>query len=219
MVEAGSDVSQRVMRAAKQLFFAKGYAKTPLRAIANEAGTSESGVLRIYHSKNGLLRAIYASCYRDINDRVDQAIATAAEKDPDPRNLLLEVTRTVLEGYQAEPLKNVFLLSHFGFRESMGLSPEEGVDPDVDAAVKREYHRYLNRIHGLCEAVATRWPALAQAGVTQVALSEIVTSVIYGIQTSWYMAEEEQDPAQPRVTIDEALSAMRFFMYPTTSTN
>lgn len=207
------------MRAAKQLFFAKGYAKTPLRAIANEAGTSESGVLRIYHSKNGLLRAIYASCYRDINDRVDQAIAAAAEKDPDPRNLLLEVTRTVLEGYQAEPLKNVFLLSHFGFRESMGLSPEEGVDPDVDAAVKREYHRYLDRIHGLCEAVATRWPALAQAGVTQVALSEIVTSVIYGIQTSWYMAEEEQDPAQPRVTIDEALSAMRFFMYPTTSTN
>ena len=83
-VDAGSDVSQRVMRAAKQLFFAKGFAGTPLRAIANEAGTSESGVLRLYHSKNGLLRAVYASCYAEINDHVDAAVAAAAEMNPDP---------------------------------------------------------------------------------------------------------------------------------------
>ena len=69
MVDAGSDVSQRVMRAAKQLFFAKGFAGTPLRAIATEAGTSESGVLRLYHSKNGLLRAVYASCWAEINEQ------------------------------------------------------------------------------------------------------------------------------------------------------
>ena len=62
VVDAGQTFRNACMRAAKQLFFAKGFAGTPLRAIANEAGTSESGVLRLYHSKNGLLRAVYASC-------------------------------------------------------------------------------------------------------------------------------------------------------------
>lgn len=215
-VEAGSDVSKRVMRAAKRLFFAKGFTKTPLRAIANEAGTSESGVLRLYHSKNGLLRAVYASCWAEINDHLDGVVTLAAEEDPDPRHLLIAVMRAVLEGYQAHPQMNIFLLTHFGFRESMGLSPEEGVDPAIDLAVKQEYHRYLGRVHDLSDAVAKSRPALARAGVTQVALAEIFTSIIYGIQTSWIMAEEEQDPTQPQVTIEEALAAMRFFLYPET---
>jgi AcrR family transcriptional regulator len=215
-VEAGSDVSQRVMRAAKQLFFAKGFAKTSLRAIANEAGTSESGVLRLYHSKNGLVRAVYASCYAEINDHVEAALARAALDDPDPRHLLIEVARTVLNGYQADPQMNAFLLSHFGFRDSMGLGPEEGVDPAIDREVKQEYHRYLDRIHELSQAVTTNRPGLAGTGVTRVALAEIFTSIIYGIQTSWIMAEEEQDPTRPRVTVDEAVAAMRFFLYPET---
>jgi AcrR family transcriptional regulator len=214
-VEAGSDVSQRIMRAAKQLFFAKGFARTSLRAIANQAGTSESGILRHYHSKNGLLRAVYADCWGEINDHVDATVAGVAQSDSSPRTLLLAVMRTVLEGYQADPEKNVFLLSHFGFQDSMGLSPDSGVEPATDAAVKREYHRYLDRIQSLCGAVSDSWPALAQRGVTRVALAEIFTSIIYGIQTSWYMAEEEQNATQPRVTVDEAVAAMRFFLYPT----
>jgi AcrR family transcriptional regulator len=214
MVEAGSDVSQRIMRAAKQLFFAKGFANTPLRAIAKDAGTSESGVLRLYHSKSGLLRAVYASCWGDINSHIDQHMAVAAEKDGDPRNLLLEVMRAVLEGYQADPAMNIFMLSHFGFRETTGLRFEEGVDPAVDAAAKGGYHQYLGRIHGLAGAVAEGWPALGRAGVTRAALAEVFTSIIYGIQTSWYMAAEEPDATQPTVTIEEALAAMRFFLYP-----
>ncbi len=86
--EAGSDVSQRVMRAAKQLFFARGFANTPLRAIAKEAGTSESGVLRIYHSKTGLLRAVYAECWAELNVLIEKALVAATKRDSDPRNLL-----------------------------------------------------------------------------------------------------------------------------------
>ena len=111
------------------------------------------------------------------------------------------------------------MLSHFGFRDTTGLSAEEGIDPDVDAAVKQEYHIYLSRIRGLCHEVARGWPALERAGVTSGALAEIITSVIYGVQTSWYMADEEQDTAQPRVTIDEALAVMKFFLFPETVAN
>jgi AcrR family transcriptional regulator len=215
-VEGGSDLPQRIMSAAKDLFFVKGFAKTSLRAIASQAGTSESGILRIYQSKNGLLRAVYASCYGEINDHVDTALAAAAERDSDPRSLLLELMRAVLEGYQADPPKSIFLLSHFGFRETMGLSVEDGVDPAVDAAVRREYSRYLGRIRDLSEGVFERWPVLAASGVTCVALQEVFTSIIYGIQTSWFMAEEDPVRSQPQVTIEEAEAAMRFFLYPET---
>ena len=53
--------------------------------------------------------------------------------------------------------------------------------------------------------VVVGWPALADAGVTPLALGEILISIIYGIQTSWRLAELEQDPTKPQVTADEAL--------------
>ncbi len=213
-MDGGSDVSQRILSSAKRLFIAKGFAKTPLRAIANEAGTSESGVLRIYQSKNGVLRAVYASCWDEINGRIEESMAVAAQQDSDPRSLLIQLLRAVLENYQADPAMNIFMLSHFGFRDTMGLSPDAEVDPNVDAAVREGYHVYLGRIRGLCDQVAEGWPALGRAGVTSAALAEFVTSIIYGIQTSWFMAEEEQDSPQPRVSIDEAAAALKFFLYP-----
>jgi AcrR family transcriptional regulator len=215
-VETGSDVSQRVLRAAKQLFFVRGFFNTPLRAIANEAGTSESGVLRIYHSKTGLLRAVYAECWSDVNAGIDQALSIAAERDPDPRNLLLVVMRTVLEHYQDDPPLMNFMLSHFGFNETTGLSTDEGIDPSVDSRVRDEYHRYLERIHGLCGAVVKSRPELRGAGVTAAALGHIFTSIIYGIQAGWYMASQEPGGTTPGVTIEEVLATTKFFLYPET---
>lgn len=213
MVEPGAAVSQRVLRAAKRLFIANGFANTSLLEIAGEAGTSESGILRHYRSKNGLLRAVYASCYAEINDQVDEAVAAAAKDDPDPRGLLLAVARAVLEGFRAEPEKNIFLLSHFGYRDFRGSGREVPVDPAIEAAMRYQYHRYLGRIRGLCRDVMTGRPQLAAGGVSQVALAEIFTSIVHGIQTSWYMAEREDDPAYPQVSIEDALAALRFFMY------
>jgi AcrR family transcriptional regulator len=213
VVEPGTDVSQRVLRAAKRLFFANGFANTSLLQVAGEAGTSESGVLRYYRSKSGLLRAVYASCYADINDQVDEAVAAAASHDPDPRNLLLAVARAVLEGYQAEPEKTSFLLSHFGYSDNRGAGREAPVDPAIEAAMHQEYHRYLDRIRNLCQDVMTSRPRLAAEGVSHMALAEIFTSIVHGIQTSWYMAESEDDPAYPRVSIEDSLATLRFFMY------
>jgi len=213
-VDTGSDVSQRIMRAAKDLFFARGYANTSLRSIATEAGTSESGVLRVYGSKNGLLRALYASCWAEINERVDEAMVAAEEVDPDPRNLLLELIRTVWQIYQDDPRMMSFLLSHFGFRETFGLDDADGVDRDIDEKVRQEYYRYLSRPHELCSAVAESRPALAEAGVTAAALGHIFVSIIYGIQTSWLMAGRETDTSVPLVTMDEALAAAKSLIYP-----
>lgn len=214
MVEAGMLLSQRIMRAAKELFFAKGFANTSLRAIANEAGTSESGVLRIYGSKDGLLRAVYASCWTEINTRIDEAMVVAAEDDPDPRNLLLQLMRAVWQGYQEDPQTRVFVISHFGSRETTGLRSVENVDPRIDEKVRQEYHHYLTRIHDLCDAVVKTQPAFAGAGVTSVALGHVLTSIIHGIQAGWNVAAQEEEPVLTQVTMDEALTTARFFLYP-----
>jgi AcrR family transcriptional regulator len=213
-VETSSDVSQRVMRAAKQLFFARGFANTPLRAIAKEAGTSESGVLRIYHSKIGLLRAVYAECWAELNVLIEKALVAATKRDSDPRNLLIVLMRTVLEHYQEDPPLMNFMLSDFGFRETAGLSSSESIDPLIDARVRDEYHRYLERIHDLCEAAVKDRPWLAEAGVTPAALGHIYTSIVFGIQAGWYMESQEPLTPAPHVTIEETLTAVRFFMYP-----
>ena len=212
--ETGSDLSQRIMRSAKELFFVRGFANTQLRAIAHGAGTSESGVLRLYGSKNGLLRAVYASCWGEINDRVDEALVEAAANDPDPRNLLMELARTVWQGYRADPDMHIFLLSHFGFRETTGLSPDDSIDPAIGEGVKREYHRYLERIHGLSHEVVTGRPELAGTGVNAVALGHALTAIVHGIQTSWYMASQEPEITQSPVSVEDGMAVMRLFLYP-----
>lgn len=212
--ETGSDLSQRIMRSARELFFARGFVNTQLRAIAIGAGTSESGVLRLYGSKNGLLRAVYASCWGEINDRVDKALAEAAETDPDSRNLLMELARTVWQGYQADPDMHIFLLGHFGFRETTGLSPDDSIDPAIGEGVKREYHRYLERIHDLCRQVVADRSELAGTGVNAVALGHALTAIVHGIQTSWYMASQEPEITQSPVSVEDGMAVMRLFLYP-----
>lgn len=212
-MDNGSDLSLRILTAARELFFERGFARTQLRAIAARAGTSESGILRVYQSKSGLLRAVYASCWAEINDQVEEAMVRAGQGDADPRELLLELTRTVLGFYEADPAWTAFMIGHFGQRGTSGLGDAEGVDASIDDAVRREYHRYLQRIIDLCSAIADARPYLEEGGVTRAALAEFVVSVLYGVQTSWHMADQDPDALQ-RITLDEALSTMRFFLYP-----
>ncbi|MBN1629081.1 MAG: TetR/AcrR family transcriptional regulator [Thermoleophilia bacterium] len=212
-MDDGSDLSQRILRAARQLFFAHGYVDTSLRAIAAEAGTSESGIFRIYRSKGGLLRAVYASLWAEVNARIDEAMSQAARRDPSAENLLLELTRVTLEYYQAEPAKMEFIMSHFGSYETAGLGPPRDVDPKVDVELRYEYHRYLRRINDLCDALVNERPQLGATGISSSTLGHFAISVIHGIQTSWFMADQEWEAAETKVTIEEVLGAMKFFLY------
>ena len=56
-------------------------------------------------------------------------------------------------------------------------------------------------------------PRLGAAGISSSTLGHFAISVIHGIQTSWFMADQEWEAAETKVTIDEVLGAMRFFLY------
>jgi AcrR family transcriptional regulator len=212
--ETKSDVESRVLEAAKQVFFAHGFHSSSLRAIAKKAGTSESGVLRFYESKLHLLQCVFASCWADINGRMEKEIAAAAGQDPDPRYQLLQLMRFVLEDYhRAEPMM-YFMLSTFGFEEPAGYkSDNEDLKTDADSEARREYRRYLARIHGVCDAVVAAWPVFAEAGISGGALAHIFLGMTRGIQGNWYAARLEPGIDRPQLTIDEALGGLRLLLY------
>ncbi len=101
----------RILMAAKRLFAHHGYENTSTVAIAREAGTSESQLMKHFGSKRGLLGVILDRGWADIagrvqmlphgsspTDRLFAALGTMVielESDPDLKNLLLLETRRV----------------------------------------------------------------------------------------------------------------------------
>ncbi|HEX8798622.1 MAG TPA: helix-turn-helix domain-containing protein, partial [Terriglobales bacterium] len=60
----------RILRAAKRLFAQNGYENTSTVAIAREAGTSESQLMKHFGSKQGLLVAIFDRGWTRMNERI-----------------------------------------------------------------------------------------------------------------------------------------------------
>lgn len=212
--ESKSDVAERVLQAAKEVFFARGFHNSSLRAIAKRAGTSESGVLRFYQGKLHLLQCVYASCWTEVNASVDEALAIAAKQDPDPRNLLLQLMRSLLDDYHAaEPMMH-FMLTTFGFQETTGYPIDSGdIDNDADSEARRQYHRYLTVVNDLCDTVVAAQPVFARAGITGAGLAHMFLATVNGIQADWYRLRLEPGLDRPQLTTEEALNGMRLFLY------
>jgi AcrR family transcriptional regulator len=213
-MEQNSDVAQRILQAARKLFFANGYAKTQLRVIASKAGTSESGVLRIFESKMFLLRAVCDSCWAEINAEVERAVVEASERDSDPRNLLLEIMRTVLQFAQTNKPLMTFLYTHFASPEAIGYVPQsEGFGAPYLSSVGREFQRYYDGLERLCTAAVENNPGFGAAGVTPQAMQVFVQAGIYGVQASWYIVDQSQMPDSYRISIEEMVACLRCFLY------
>ncbi|MBI2955811.1 MAG: TetR/AcrR family transcriptional regulator [Acidobacteria bacterium] len=107
----------RMLVAAKALFAGQGYENTSTVAIARQAGTSESQLMKHFGSKEGLLEAIFEHAWQQIAAATVHAVEylaspadkltglvntmlTVMEKDPDLKLLLLlEGRRIRKEGH------------------------------------------------------------------------------------------------------------------------
>src|SRR5881394_2886144 len=86
---------ERLLEAGKSLFAKLGFEQTSTAAIAREAGTSESQLVRYYRSKAGLLEAIFNESWRDLNHRIQQVVVAAT----DAREALAGVLERVTEAF------------------------------------------------------------------------------------------------------------------------
>src|SRR5512140_2723276 len=105
---AGAALSshERILLAAKQLFARRGYENTSTVAIARQAGTSESQLMKHFGSKEGLLEAIFERGWTAM------APALAQLRDIEsPRARLSALVDVVLKGFDADPeLRELLLL-------------------------------------------------------------------------------------------------------------
>ena len=87
----------RILRAAKRLFAQNGYENTSTVAIAREAGTSESQLMKHFGSKQGLLVAIFDRGWAGISEKI-KTISHAS-----PAGRLLSVLRAITVELENDP--------------------------------------------------------------------------------------------------------------------
>lgn len=98
---------ERLLLSAKALFARLGYEGTSTAAIARDAGTSESQLVRGFGSKAGLLEAVFDEGWRGLNSRVREVITDAT----DGRGAIARILGIVIGSLERDPdLATIMLL-------------------------------------------------------------------------------------------------------------
>lgn len=105
-VKTAPSSRERILLAAKHLFARHGYENTSTVAIAREAGTSESQLVKHFGSKQGLLSAILDRGWSNIIDRVQALQSGAKLRD----RLLAMLEAIVVEMENDQELKELLSL-------------------------------------------------------------------------------------------------------------
>ena len=86
---------RRLLEAGKALFSKYGFEQSSTANIAREAGTSESQLVRYYHTKVGLLEAIFNESWAMLNHDIQGIVVAAA----DAREALAGVLQCVTDAF------------------------------------------------------------------------------------------------------------------------
>ncbi|MGZ5433138.1 MAG: TetR/AcrR family transcriptional regulator [Thermoanaerobaculia bacterium] len=108
----------RLLNAGKTLFAKNGYEHTSTAAIAREAGSSESQLIRYFGGKAGLLEAIFNDSWTALNAVVDQYIADTAHG----REAILRLLSLMMQAFNRD--HDIAFLFLFEGRRMRGASPE-----------------------------------------------------------------------------------------------
>ncbi|HVS31358.1 MAG TPA: TetR/AcrR family transcriptional regulator, partial [Thermoanaerobaculia bacterium] len=96
----------RLLASGKALFARLGYEQASTSAIAREAGTSESQLVRYFGSKSGLLEAIFNESWSSLTEQ----IAPVAAQAPHSREAFLRILNIVLAAFNRDhDLASIFL--------------------------------------------------------------------------------------------------------------
>ncbi len=108
----------RLLAASKSLFARLGYEQSSTAAIAREAGTSESQLVRYFETKVGLLRALFEESWKPLNRRLAEVIAKAGSA----REAMVAVAGAITQMLGEDPeLACLFLLES---RRVRGSKPQ-----------------------------------------------------------------------------------------------
>ena len=102
--EATAATRERIVSAAAELFAERGFHATPMTAVAEASGLSQSGLLHHFPSKEGLLAEVLRE--RDVRDLA--MLATAHDRPPRGWEVWDDMTRLVRLNSDREGLVRLF---------------------------------------------------------------------------------------------------------------
>ncbi|HYR29167.1 MAG TPA: TetR/AcrR family transcriptional regulator, partial [Thermoanaerobaculia bacterium] len=127
----------RLLNAGKNLFAKNGYEQTSTAAIAREAGSSESQLIRYFGGKAGLLEAIFNDSWVALNDAVGHYIANAQHG----RDALLRLLTLMIQAFGRD--HDIAFLFLFEGRRMRGGSHE--------VILSKGFMTFMEVVHGLIE--------------------------------------------------------------------
>jgi AcrR family transcriptional regulator len=170
---------ERILRVAKTLFANRGYEHTSTSAIARQAGTSESQLMKHFGSKAGLLEAIFTAGWTEIT----QQARTAIEGLTHPVQKLQAMSATVLSCLERDPeLKLLVLLEGRRIRKEGQM-----------VALTEGFLQFVELTDGvLSEMSAT---GMLAAGLRPQAVRSALMGMIEGMLRDRFLAERVGFPA------------------------
>jgi AcrR family transcriptional regulator len=200
MESSNSGVFKRIIEAAEPLFAEFGYQNCSLLKIAKAAGTSESGVLRYFDTKQDVFLAVIENALALLHVRMAESLAAMPpDRATDAVEQLLAVLKTIFDLYEEEPEKVALIFSEGGLSIRM-LKGSEG--------------RTLMTLPGMIKMVDL-FTGLFASGSRQgnfrdldpVAAREIYFGIIEGVILGWILSSESDAnyvSASPEKVLDVA---------------
>jgi len=174
---------QRILQAGKQLFASRGYEHTSTSAIARQAGTSESQLMKHFGSKAGLLEAIFNEGWGGITEEAQ----SASQNLTSPVKKLGAISGCVLRRLEADPeLKLLMLLEGRRIRR-------EG--PVV--ALTEGFLGFVGLIDGVI--LEMRAMHLLRPELNPQAVRSALMGMLEGMMRDRYLAEKVRFPADFQV--------------------
>ncbi len=154
----------RILMAAKHLFARSGYENTSTVAIAREAGTSESQLMKHFGSKQGLLGAIFDRGWAGISERL-----TVAQSNTSPADRLFAVLEAVaIQLEQDQELKDLMMLESHRVRKD-----------NTDVLMSHGFRKFTHLVDGILTEM--RNEGLIRADVNLEAVRAAYVGMVEGL--------------------------------------
>jgi AcrR family transcriptional regulator len=201
--EISTDLKTRILDASKKLFHDKGFFETKTRNIAKDAGTSESGLFRVFDNKYNILMAVYNEAWGRVNDKIDEVLS--AKNESDPRENIILIVKTLWEYYSEDPLTIAFIIMNTGNTDTL-LVERKG-----NAYVTEENSKYIERIEKLSEFCTEK--KLVSDILTSRSLCEGILGISEGVLLGWYLADKTKNQYAEKVSTDDAEQLLKLLLY------
>jgi len=122
----------RILLSAKHLFARNGYENTSTVAIAREAGTSESQLMKHFGSKQGLLAAIFDRGWASIIERVQ-----ASHRSASPVDRVLAMLQAMITEVEGD----------LELKELVALEARRVRKDNRDVLMSRGYQQFADLLH------------------------------------------------------------------------